>query len=93
MCVPSVRAGTVVVATPATRLTGPPNVAPSRLNWTWPVGVPEPGRTAVTVAVSVTAWVVVEGLGLPATEVVVEALVTGCVAEVAALVSKLASPW
>ena len=42
------------VATPFTRLTGPPKFNPSTTNCTLPVGVVVPA--AVTVAVNVTAW-------------------------------------
>src|SRR5579871_2253353 len=48
---------------------------PSR-NVTVPVGVPAPGATGVTVAVSVTDWPNVEGLGTTLNPVVVEAGIT-----------------
>ena len=44
---------------------------PSMLNVTVPVGVPDPGETAVTVAVNVTNCPATDGLADDATEVVV----------------------
>ena len=50
-------------------------VVPSR-KVTTPLGVPEPGETALTVAVNVTAWPNTDGSGAPLTVVVVLALAT-----------------
>ena len=48
-------ASVVSVASPfASRLTGLPTGVPSKLNCTCPVGVPEPGVAAATVAVNLT---------------------------------------
>ena len=51
------------------------DVAPS-LKVTVPVGVPEPGALALTVAVKVTDWPKTEGLDEEATAVVVLSLLT-----------------
>jgi hypothetical protein len=64
------------VAMPATSVTGLPRFAAPSLNWTVPVDVPEPGAVAVTVAVKVTDWPNVEGLGELARAVEVPALLT-----------------
>ena len=61
----------VSVACPALRLFVPSAVVPS-LKVTVPVGVPEPGGVAVTVAVKVTDWLTTEGLADELTVVVVE---------------------
>src|SRR5437773_1390824 len=45
-----------LVAAPPDKLTGRPKSAPSILNCTVPVGVPDPGAVALTVAVNVTDW-------------------------------------
>src|SRR5213080_3148985 len=50
--------------------------APSTKNDTVPVGPPAPGATGATVAVKVTGWPKVEGLGEDPTVVVVSALPT-----------------
>jgi hypothetical protein len=48
------------------------------LKVTLPVGVPEPGGLALTVAVNVTDWPKTEEEGAPLTEVVVLAWLTTC---------------
>ena len=53
-CVPTSRVETVRVARPLDKLTLPSAVLPSR-KITLPLGVPEPGGTAATFAVKVTA--------------------------------------
>ena len=53
-------------------------VVPS-LNVTVPVGVPEPGDTALTVFVKITGWPNTEGLAEEASVFVVSALLTVCV--------------
>lgn len=58
------------------RASGPPNGLPSTANWTVPVGMPEPGRTAATVAVIVTSWAASAGLWLLDRVVVVCAWLT-----------------
>src|SRR5438067_1065774 len=50
--------------------------APSTKNDTVPVAVPAPGATGATVAVNVTGWPKVEGLGVDPTVVVVSAVPT-----------------
>ena len=45
-----------LVALPPTRVTAVPKFVPSIWNCTVPVGVPEPGGLAATVAVKVTDW-------------------------------------
>ena len=49
------------VAVPLLRVTSEPRLLPPSLNCTVPVGVPEPGGTAKTVAVKVTGWPNTEG--------------------------------
>jgi len=65
----------VYVATPPLKVPVPRVVAPS-LKVTVPVGVPEPGDAAATVAVKVTDWPNVLGFTLEVTAVVVPALLT-----------------
>ena len=55
-----------------------PIVVPPSLKVTVPVGVPDPGEAAETVAVNVTFWVVTLGLIEDATAVVVPARVMDC---------------
>jgi hypothetical protein len=62
------------------------------LNVTVPVGVPEPGAVALTVAVKVTAWPNVLGLAEDVTAVLVAAWFTVCVMAGEVLVAKLVSP-
>ena len=80
------------MAVPETSATGAWGV-PSIVKVTVPVGVPEPGATAVTDAVKVTAWPDTEGLAEEVTVVVLMAL-TFCVSgeAVLLLVLKLESP-
>ena len=51
-----------LLATPPDNTTADPKSDPSILNWTEPDGVPEPGATADTVAVNVTACPTTDGL-------------------------------
>src|SRR5262245_34895948 len=79
VCDPTSRGSDVVhVATP--ELNGRElqrgRLVPPSLNATFPVGVPDPGRFAVTVAVNVTARPNMLGLCDVATTVVVAALLT-----------------
>jgi len=62
-----------LVAVPPDNVTGDPKLLPSITNWTVPVRVPEPGATALTVAVNVTDWPNTDGLVEAVTAVVVEA--------------------
>ena len=63
-------------AVPPLKLTGAPRLDPSMRNWTVPVGVPDPGDTAATVAVKVTFCPKTDGLADEVTPVVVFALFT-----------------
>src|SRR5207247_10622347 len=75
------------------RRSGPPMVDPSTLDCTDPLGVPEPGAVAPTVAVNVIDWPNTEGLTEDVTEVLVPALfTTWAEAMVPVLPLKLASP-
>ena len=73
--VPAGRVVVVRVATPSDRVSVPIWVEPLE-KMTVPVGLPEPGLTGETVAVSVTGWPATEGLRLEVTVVVVEAWAT-----------------
>lgn len=86
-----------LVELPPDRAAGPPKLLPSTLNCTVPVGVPEPGDAAATVAVQVTGWPETEGFADDDMEVVVTAVVvTDCVTvwtrAVEVLARKLALP-
>ena len=81
----------VKVALPAAKPAVPSVVAPSR-NVTVPVGVPEPGKSALTVAVNVTAWPKTDGFAEEATVVELFARLTVCVMAVEVLELKLLSP-
>jgi len=62
-----------LVAVPPDNVTGDPKLLPSITNWTVPVRVPEPGTTALTVAVNVTDCPNTDGLVEAVTAVAVEA--------------------
>ena len=80
------------MAVPELSVPVPSVVAPS-LNVTVPVGVPEPGEFAITVAVNVTVWPKTVGLWSDEIVVVVLAVLTVCPPEsVAELPLKLLSP-
>src|SRR5438093_7765852 len=80
-------------AVPADRTSGPPRLDPSTLNCTDPLGVPEPGAIAPTVAVNVTDWPNTDGLTEEVTEALLPALfTTWAEAMVPVLPLKLASP-
>ena|SRR5579884_1223411 len=70
----------------------PVMVAPPSLKFAVPVGVPAPGRLAVTVAVKVTLCPKTDGLADELTVVVVLAWFTVCVRTALVLVVKLPSP-
>jgi hypothetical protein len=72
---PAASAAVVWVATPALRVTGVPELAPSITNCTVPVGVPLP---EVTVAVNVTDWPNTDGFTDEATAVAVLPALTFC---------------
>src|SRR5438552_13201934 len=79
LCAPTLRVEVAKVACPLpSNVPVPMLLAPSR-NVTAPVGVPEPGATAETVAVKVTAWPKAEGLLSEVTVVEVLAWLTVCV--------------
>ena len=61
---------------PPESATGDPELLPSITNWTVPIRVPEPGATALTVAVNVTDWPKTDELAEEVTVVVVEAWFT-----------------
>ena len=61
----------LTVATPAVSVAGEPMIVAPSLNVTVPVGVPEPGETAATVAVNVTDAPDALGLALEVRVVVV----------------------
>src|SRR5438477_12169910 len=67
----------VVTPPEVVTLTGPPELAPSTVNCTVPVGVPAPEPVTGTVAVKVTAWRGADGLTEDFTVVRVGALLTG----------------
>src|SRR4030088_574961 len=85
---------TAHVAVPATMawLTQPPMLTPPSWKVTVPVGVPEPGGLAVTVAVKVTLCPETDGLTEELSAVVVGSWFTAWVRAAEVLVSKLASP-
>jgi hypothetical protein len=60
-----------LAALPPLKLTGEPKSDPSILNCTVPLGVPDPGTLALTVAVNVTGWPNTDGLADELTTVVV----------------------
>jgi hypothetical protein len=91
VCVPTVRDEVVKVALPELKLAVPSVVEPSR-NVTVPVGVPEPGATALTVAVNVTDWPNTDALTDDVTVVELESLATVCVIAAEVLLAKLVSP-
>ena len=77
-CEPAVSVEVMRVAAPPDMVLVASGVAPS-LKVTVPVGVPDPGDTALTVAVKVTGWPNTEGVREVARAVVELALVTVCV--------------
>src|ERR1700716_1445604 len=85
---------TAHVAVPATMtwLTQPPMLTPASWKVTVPVGTPEPGAFAETVAVNVTPWPETDGLADELSTVVVASLFTIWVSGAEVLGRKLASP-
>jgi hypothetical protein len=81
-----------LVAVPPESVTGDPKLPPSTTNCTVPVRVPDPGATAVTVAVKVTDSPTTDGLADKVTVVVVEAWFTVCGTPVDVLLLKLLFP-
>jgi hypothetical protein len=79
------------VPLPELKLAVPRVAAPSR-KVTVPVGVPDPGATALTVAVNVTAWPNTDGSAEEISLVVLVALLTVWVRPAEVLLLKLLSP-
>jgi hypothetical protein len=73
---PGVKVEVLDCAVPPTNVTGAPALLPSITNWTVPVGVPDPGAAAVTVAVKVTVCPFADGFCDDVTPVAVFALFT-----------------
>ena len=69
-----------------------PKVVVPSVKVTLPVGIPEPGATAVTVAVNVTSWPAAEGLADDITAVLVDAWLTVWVAVDEVPEAKVVSP-
>src|SRR5260370_32871979 len=82
----------VIAAVPLLTVTGEPRLVTPSLNCTVPVGVPEPGGTAETVAVKVTAWPKVDGLLFEVTAVALPARLTFWLSAGLVLPAKLLSP-
>ncbi len=80
------------VAVPLLRVTGEPRLLPPSLNCTVPVGVPEPGGAAETVAVKATVWPKNEGFADDETLVELWAWFTVWVGSEPVLPAKLLSP-
>src|SRR5436190_652329 len=92
LCVPTDRFERASVATPLPfNVTGEPAV-PSTVNVTVPVGVPDPGETAVTVAVNVTNWPKTDGFTDEVSAVAELALLTVCDSALEVEVRKFESP-
>jgi len=80
------------IAVPLLSITGEPRLLPPSSNCTAPVGVPEPGHAAETVAVKVIAWPKDEGFADDATLVELPSWFTVCMNEELVLPAKLPSP-
>jgi hypothetical protein len=91
-CEPTLRVLVANVATPEPSSVPVPTVVAPSLKVTVPVGIPEPGALAVTVAVKVTDCPNEEGFALEVRAVVVGSLFTVWVRMVEVLVLKLPSP-
>jgi hypothetical protein len=89
---PEAREAVVSVAVPPLNVTGDPIAAPLSRKETVPPGVPTPGDTAVTLAVSVTVCPKTGAAGEVLTAVELEALLTFSVRGAEVLVTKLPSP-
>src|SRR2546427_218843 len=81
-----------LVAVAPDNVAGAPKSDPSILNWTVPVAVPDPGATALTVAVKVADWPTTVGFAEAVSAVVVSGLFAVCVTAAEVLVLKLPSP-
>jgi hypothetical protein len=91
VCVPTDKDDQIKGALPLDKTTALPMLIPSTLNCTDPVGVPDPGGTALTVALNVTICPTTDGLGNAVRVVVVSASFTVCVS-VQVLPSNTGSP-
>lgn len=80
------------VAAPLFKMAGAPKLLAPSLNCTMPVGVPEPGSAAETVAVNVTICPKEDGLTEDETLVELASWFTVCASEGLVLPLKLASP-
>ena len=78
-------------ACPSTRFEVPRLVSPSR-NVTVPVGVPDPGAVALTVAVAIIGWPKTLGFGETLIAIVARSTFTICVNGAELLALKLLSP-
>jgi hypothetical protein len=90
--VPAASDEVLKVAFPALFNVPAPNVTVPSWKVTVPVGLPAPGATTATVAVNVTGWPKLEGLGDADTLVAVPAWFTTCVNIAEVLGAKLLSP-
>src|SRR5438034_7016173 len=92
VCDPDVRLEVWKVAWPLALSVLIPSVAVHSLKVTVPVGMPEPGATAVTKAVKVTAWPAAAGLSDEVSVVLVDALLTVWLVIDEVLEAKVVSP-
>ena len=90
-CRPVVSAGMVKDACPLTRFAVPRLVSPSK-KVTVPVGAPDPGAVAVTVAVATTGWPKTLGFGEAFIATVATSRFTICVSGDEVFALKLVSP-
>ena len=92
LCGPTESEDVVNVAEPLLSVTGEPRFTPPSMNWMVPVAVPDPGATAETVAVKVTAWPKIEGFVFEVTDVLLADWFTISASDDAVLPLKFASP-
>jgi hypothetical protein len=92
LCVPTESEDVENVAEPPLKETGDPRFTPPSMNCMVPVVVPDPGATAETVAVKVTACRKTEGFVSEVTAVELEAWLTICVGSDPVLTVKFVSP-
>ena len=92
VCVPTESDDVVNVAKPPLNVIGEPRFTPPSMNCKVPLAVPDPGATAETVAVKVTACPKTEGLVSEAKVVELEAWLTVCVGRDPVLPVKFVSP-
>ena len=92
LCAPIDREKAINMAVPLVKAAGGPMLLPTSLNCTVPVGVPDPGGAAATVAVKVTAWPNDEGFAEEETLVELPSWFTVCIHAGLVLPAKLPSP-